>query len=216
MKSLKNVQIIAKVMKILAMIAFVSTIVACCLCVLSIPIVVIFGNNPQILKHFVDAGVNFNKYETLCYCICGAVSTGFMIALYACVVRFYNHELQVGTPFDDEITKKSRLIGWLHIILALAASIIVAIISTCFKVEFSNGFADSNIVVGAIYLIISYVFAYGCDLKKQLPAKSNESIVAKNESNSATVEQATEKTQPDKNITTKSNLSKTDDTTTKE
>lgn len=176
MKSLKHVQIVAKVLKILSMIAFVSSIVACALCLIGIPVVAVLGDNQQIMQYVIDAGGKFDKYEALCACISGAVGCGFMIALYACVVRFYKRELQIGTPFNDEVVKKSRIIGWLHIILALSAAFVVGIICACFKVESPDWLVDSNVTIGIIYLLISFVFAYGRDVKNEADAKLEQKV----------------------------------------
>lgn len=167
MKSLKNVQIIAKVMKILSMIAFVASIIACALCAISIPIVAVLGKDPQIIKMVGDFGETYDVKKAICICVCGMIESGFMIALYACVVRFYKKELAIGTPFDKEIVKKSRVIGWLYIILILSSAIVVGIVSLCFHVAVEDTFTTGNLIVGVVYLLLSFVFAYGAELQNE-------------------------------------------------
>ena len=167
MESLKNVQKISKVLKILAKIVFICSIVACACCAISIPIVAVLGKDPQMYQWLIEAGENYNYKRALCDVVAGTVATGFTIALYAMVVRFYDTELKIGTPFDPIVVKKMRKLGWLHIILPFCSVIAVAIVGACFKLDVSNMFAESGIAIGIVYLIVSFVLQYGADLKSK-------------------------------------------------
>lgn len=170
MESLKNVQKISKVLKILAKIVFICSIVACACCAISIPIIAVLGKDPQMYQWLIEAGEDYSYKRALCDVVTGTVATGFAIALYALVVRFYDTELKIGTPFDPIVVKKMRKLGWLHIILPICSVVAVAIVGACFKIDVSDMLGESGIVIGIVYLIVSFVLQYGADLKAQTPS----------------------------------------------
>lgn len=185
MESLKNVQKISKVLKILAKICFICSIVACACCAISIPIIAVLGKDPQMYQWLIEAGEDYNYKRALCDVVAGTVATGFAIALYALVVRFYDIELKIGTPFDPIVVKKMRKLGWLHIILPICSVIAVAIVGVCFGIDVSDMLGESGIVIGIVYLIVSFVLQYGADVKTKsatdvqvepLAEQNNESI----------------------------------------
>lgn len=171
MKSLNNVQKISKVLMILSKIVFVCAIVGCALCTISIPIIAVYFNNPEIMRLLATYDVQIGYNQAVCSCVCGAIECGFVIALYVFVVKFYNLELKIGTPFNNIVATKMRKLGWLHIILPIASMIVVAIVSVCFKVDATDMISGGNLTLGIVYLIVSFVLKYGAEINQ-----ANESI----------------------------------------
>lgn len=106
-----------------------------------------------------------NLKASLCVCICGIIQCGFMIALYACTVKFYKKELQIGSPFENEVTSSCRKLGWIYIILACSSIFVISIVGACFGVDSSSYMSSANLAIGIVYLIVSLILAYGTDLK---------------------------------------------------
>lgn len=166
MKKLSTVQKISKVLKILSQIIFICAIIGCATCLIASFVVGFYGKDPNFIRAFTEAGVEFNYNVTLCSCICATVACAFEIALYVYVVRFYKHELEIGTPFNLQTVKEMRRLGILHLVLPISAAVVMAIIIACFRInmEMQN---VADITMGIVYLIVSYVLEYGAEVQRQ-------------------------------------------------
>lgn len=165
MKSLERVQKIFKVFKILAQIILVCNIIGCILCTIAIPLVAVFGDQIETISYVRETMAGYDNNITLCYVICGAIESAAMITIYTYVVRFYNYELGKGTPFDETVVTKMRKLGLLRIIISVATSLVTTIIAACFKLQDFISFGSSGLVMGLAFFIISYLLAYGVDVK---------------------------------------------------
>ena len=168
MKSLQRVQKAANVLRILAKIGYIFAIVGTVSCVLGAIFCGIFGSNARVQEWLVKEGETFVTREYVCHCICGAIGCAAGIAVAYFTLRFYDQELAAGTPFAKTLVKGIRKLGLLHILLPLAASIVVAIVSSAMhtKVDFN---ASGSITAGIAYLLLSLPMDYGADLSALVP-----------------------------------------------
>lgn len=177
MKNLNRVQKISKVLKVLSNIAFVFCIIGCAVSLIAIPVVAIYGNNPELLQLLAQEGIEFVPKQILCSCICAAIECGAMIALYFYVVRFFKQELECGTPFDEKVVKGMRLIGILHIAIPCGVIFVTAIISACFGFDTYIVLSDTNLVLGIAYLLFSFVLAHGVEIKEAAKKAIEQPII---------------------------------------
>ena len=169
MKSLQRVQKAANVLRILAKIGYIFAIVGTVSCVLGAIFCGIFGSNARVQEWLVKEGETFVTREYVCSCVCGAIGCAFGIALAYFSLRFYEAELAAGTPFTKPLVKEMRKLGLLHILLPLAASIIVAIVSAAMHTEIDFD-SVGGITAGVAYLLLSLPADYGADLAALGPA----------------------------------------------
>lgn len=166
MKSSEKVLKIIKILKIISLIAFICAIISCVGCVIGSVSVGVLGKNEEFLSLLTSYGVEFNYNTYLCVCISGAVECAFLIPVYYLAKKFFASVLEKGEIYDKSNVKSMRKLGWIHIILSISCSLVIAIIVTCFKVDiaFSNSL---TIILGVIYLIFSFFVDYGADIKKE-------------------------------------------------
>lgn len=166
MKNLKTIQTISKVLYILTKIAFICCIVGTSAFGLGIISVASLKDNPEFLQMVAEMGEPFNFNIWLCTCICGLVECGFGIAIYYLVQKFYKFELACGDPFKVEVADKMKTLGIVRLILPLACSFVLGIITGAFGVEFSfiSGF---GITMGFVYLVVSVLIRYHLDLEQK-------------------------------------------------
>lgn len=167
MNSLQKVQKISKVLYVFTMIAFVCSIVGLVGSIIGSIFIGVNGLDASIINYFVSIGVPLDQNIVLCACICSTVECLFLIILYAFVKKFYKQELRLGNPFDKPVVKSMRKLGILHIVLPIIASLIIAIIVACFGVKDINIQNWSNITLGIVYLIVSFILEYGSELKRR-------------------------------------------------
>lgn len=92
---------------------------------------------------------------------------------------YFQKELKVGTPFTEEGAKELFHLGisviWIPLVAIIVAEIIREIIIVCMgnveKLEF-DGF--ENIMLGIMFIIISFIFKYGAELKEYYNKKETE------------------------------------------
>ena len=154
MKSLQRVQKAANVLRILAKIGYILTIVGTIFCVLGAIFCGIFGSNATVREWLAKEGTTFVTREYVCYCVCAAIGCASGIALAYFNLRFYEAELAAGTPFTKPLVKELRKLGLLHILLPIAASIVVAIVSAAMRTDVNFDTAG-GISAGIAYLLLS-------------------------------------------------------------
>lgn len=164
MSNLTKVQKASKVFYVLSRIAFIFCIVMCASSALSIPLCVIYGDNPELLNYFMELGLEYSKNQLVCECVSSMIETGAMIAVYCYACRFFKKELEIGTPFDKRVAKSMKILGMLHIFIPCGVIFINTIVSICFGVEDSIMMTDSSIVLGIVYMVFSLVLAHGADV----------------------------------------------------
>ncbi len=175
MKSLQRVQKAANVLRILAKIGYVFAIVGTIFCVLGAIFCGIFGSNAHVQEWLAKEGETFVTREYVCYCVCAAIGCASGIALAYFNLRFYEAELAAGTPFTKPLVKELRKLGLLHILLPIAASIVIAIVSAAMHAKADFDIAG-GISAGIAYLLLSLPADYGADLAALSPDARNEKI----------------------------------------
>ena len=163
MKSLKVIQTISKIAKIVSKIIFICSLVggiACFigLCTAWIPGVLKFDG--VTIENIIDDYSGFslgNCYAALfsgiCFCVAEAV-------LAKMAENFFKLELEKGTPFDSEVSKKLLSLGITTIWVPIAASAVAAIVSAIISKALStSGLADfegfSQVGLGLMFIMTS-------------------------------------------------------------
>lgn len=164
MNSQQRVQKIAKVFYIFAKITYYCSMIGVVFCVLGSIFTGIFWNNPDFLRYLVQIEAGLNPKLALTYCICGAIECGVGIALYYYVVRLYEEELAIGSPFNKQVAEKTRKVSLLHIFLPICGNIVCGIVILCMGITSADVYGWSGIGVGIVYLILSFIFDYGADI----------------------------------------------------
>lgn len=168
MKSLQRVQKAAQILRILAKIGYIFAIVGTVCSVLGAIFCGVFGSNARVQEWLAKEGETFVTREYVCHCICGAIGCAAGIAVAYFTLQFYDHELAAGTPFAKPLVKEIRKLGLLHILLPLAASIVVAVVSAAMHTEVDFN-ASGSITAGIAYLLLSLPMDYGADLSALVP-----------------------------------------------
>lgn len=171
MKSIEKVQKGAKVLSVLSKIAYYGSMVAGCLCLVGAIIIGVCGNDPWITRQLADSGVEYNTKLALCECICSVVVCAASVWLYHYIVKFYDKELKIGTPYNRDVTKDMKIVGLLHVIMSLSVSVVVAIIELCFRVNTYIEFG--GFWIGVVYLIFAYILEAGIEKIEDLSVKND-------------------------------------------
>jgi len=165
MKSLQNVQKLAKIISVFVKVGYVLTIVGLVFCCLGVTSISIYGKNAEFIRLFEQqANQKFDFNVNLCYSICGVIECSFLIALFYYTKKYFYYELQVGTPFNKDVVKRTLKLGILHIVLPTISAIIQIIIIECFNLK-AEIFSYASFSVGLVYLVLALIFNYGADLK---------------------------------------------------
>ena len=186
MKSIEKVQKGAKVLSVLSKIAYYVSMVAGCLCLVGAIIIGVCGNDPWITRQLADSGVEYNTKLALCECICSVVVCAASVWLYHYIVKFYDKELKIGTPYNRDVTKDMKIVGLLHVIMSLSVSVVVAIIELCFRVNTYIEFG--GFWIGVVYLIFAYVLEAGIEKMEDAPAENNAAAEEPKSQEGATTE----------------------------
>lgn len=186
MKSIEKVQKGAKVLSVLSKIAYYVSMVAGCLCLVGAIIIGVCGNDPWITRQLADSGVEYNTKLALCECICSVVVCAASVWLYHYIVKFYDKELKIGTPYNRDVTKDMKIVGLLHVIMSLSVSVVVAIIELCFRVNTYIEFG--GFWIGVVYLIFAYVLEAGIEKMEDVPAENNAAAEEPKSQEGATTE----------------------------
>ena len=182
MKSLQRVQKAANVLRILAKIGYIFAIVGTVCSILGAIFCGIFGSNARVQEWLAQEGEAFVPREYVCHCVCAAIGCAFGVALALFNLRFYEAELAAGTPFSKPLVKELRKLGLLHILLTLAVSVIVAIVSSAMHTDV-NFDSAGGITAGIAYLLLSLPMDYGADLAAVIPSGETLGQKAENAEN---------------------------------
>ena len=171
MKSLRIIQILAKVAKIICTVVFICCIVGASICALSLILLPILrdttiydGKTVTVL--LADKSVSLSSAITAS--AFGLVSAGVGIFLAKYSELFFKKELEVGTPFKKEIVKDMRKLAIIHIVVSLATTMVLATIYAIVKasakelIDF-NPHQGGSVGFGISLLIISLFCEYGAE-----------------------------------------------------
>lgn len=174
MKSLETIQKISKFGKIVSKIIFTLCFVALIIFFVAGLCVVTLPANIEITKDnlpFLETNnIKFSKngvYDTLIVASIGVIAEMY-IAKKA--EKYFEFELQEGTPFTEESANKIRKLG----IIIIVAPIIASLISFIIHIVIAKLFGDVgeielnydiSLTMGLFFLFLSAVFRYGAHLK---------------------------------------------------
>ena len=181
MKSLKIIQILAKIAWIICKIVFIACIVGASCCLLGLILIPIFkdvvvyeGKSVEVLI----AEKGHPLYESILACAVGFASCGTGIFLGKYNELFFKEELDVGTPFKHEIVKKMRKVAIVDIAVSFALGLVCAIAVAIVEhvnhttVDFKYELM-SFVGFGISLLIISLFCEYGADVSEPKSEESN-------------------------------------------
>ena len=173
MKSLQRVQTATKIFRVLAKIGFVCSIVGAACCVIGAIFCGIGYFSETLRDIIVQNAESYDAKEAVSACICAAVSCGFGIAVSYLNLRFFSAVQAEGTPFTKPLVASLRKLGVQIIVLSVAQSIVLAVITALMKThsEYSGGEA---IAWGIACLLVSLLTDYGADLLNRKEQPSNE------------------------------------------
>ncbi|MGN0798300.1 MAG: hypothetical protein ACI4L7_01875 [Christensenellales bacterium] len=166
MKNLKTIQTISKLLYVLAKIAYIMCIVGCVFCALGVVGVATMKDNPEFLKTIADMGETFDYKIWMCDCIFGLVESGFGIAIYYFVQKFYKFELSIGEPFNAKVAEKMKKLGIIRLVLPLVCSVVLGIVFAIFGREVPM-FSGFSMTMGFVYLAVSVLIDHHLELEKK-------------------------------------------------
>lgn len=182
MKTLKFIQVLAKIGKILSKIVFICCIVGACGCVVG-AIGLAVGLEVSIfagvdLEEILQKEAEISSNSLYCYMAASlfiCVGEG-VVAKFAEI--YFDHELAHGTPFNKDDAKELFRLGILTIGVSLGAlisaeitqNIMAALLNNAKTMKLSN---DGSWTLGLTFIIISLLCKLGAELNEKDDAKEN-------------------------------------------
>ena len=172
-KALKTIQGFAKVAKVLSMIVFVCAIIGFVGCVIAAVVAAavtgsFFDAIKDMVAKFTKEDIAIGKDAVLVVSIAGAIICAAEAVLSKFAFNYFRREVKDGTPFTSGGAAELRRLGYLALFIPIGAAMIVSIFYGIMQKtlagipdwSFSNG---GTIVIGALFLVGSYVFEYGAE-----------------------------------------------------
>ena len=173
MKSLKTIQVLAKIGKIASKVVFIVSIV--CLCFLALGVLAAIF----LPGSFKAGSVNFLLYDAedmsmpqfFTSSICGMVLLAMEIVLSHKAEKYFTDELREGQPFTKALSNELWDLGRLTVILSFAVVLVINIgvaIVKHYHPEIDEGVSElaiSSFGLGVAFLIVSLICRYGASVK---------------------------------------------------
>ena len=178
MKSLKAIQILSKIGKILSIIARVACMIGGITCTVTAGLLAVYGEKAisfakdnagqiddeqarQIVEQLTNPMMITIIAIAAAFCFAGAVVARF-------AVKYFDHELEDGTPFTMRGAKELMRLGIIYIAVNLGVSIVAgavfAIASKSWELPEKAEFQGMSIGLGIIFIIVSLICRYGAEL----------------------------------------------------
>lgn len=177
-KTLKAIQILAKIGKILSIIAYVASMIGAITCAVCAGLFAIYGKDA-----ISTAKDNMNQIEdeqarqilekldvpmliTMTGIAAVLCAAGCVVAHFA--KKYFKHELEDGTPFTMRGAKELMRLGIIHICVNIGVSIVAGAVWAIVQ-QSIEGLEDSNfegvsIGLGIVFIIVSLICRYGAEL----------------------------------------------------
>ena len=166
MRSLRIIQVLAKIARVLFIIGFVGSIIGAVGCIIALPTLSAVANIEVEGKTIAEILKENNlNIETLYL----AISVGLfscIVAIVLCKINssFLKKEIQEGTPFTAPMVKAMRKNALINVITAVASWIIIGIaIAICKKVlpitDFKYSYSCSTEIGWGFALLVLSLFA---------------------------------------------------------
>lgn len=175
MKSLKTIQVFAKIGRILSKIIFILSVVGFCLCIVGVVSLAVGFDGIKIGGTTVrsifanEAGLSMATLYT------SAALGALLCAAEAVISKFaevyFRNELKDGTPFTHRGARELTRLGILSIAIPLATAIVRAIIILIVgnihpEVEKLDSEIGFSFISGIMMIVLSVFCRYGADLRE--------------------------------------------------
>ena len=178
MKSLKAIQVLAKIGKVLSIIVRVCCMIGGISCVVCAGLLAVYGEKAisiakdnanqiddeqarQIIEQLTNPMMIVIIAIAAAFCFAGAVVAGF-------AQNYFKHEIEDGTPFTMRGAKELMRLGIIYIAVNLGVSIVAgavfAIASKSWELPEKAEFQGMSIGLGIIFIIVSLICRYGAEL----------------------------------------------------
>ncbi|MBR4426624.1 MAG: hypothetical protein IKS77_02890 [Spirochaetales bacterium] len=163
-KNLKVIQTTSRVLEIIYKVVGILCLVGAIGSLIGIAFLIISGSFPSIAEKITSES-NRTVSQLIGDCL-----VGFIIAASSFVVckahrDFFAMEQKIGTPFTMECAKAFRTLGIIDVVFPISLAIVTSIVSAIFKC-WNDIRLDVSIGAGVAMILISFVFAYGAELKQ--------------------------------------------------
>ena len=184
MKSLKTIQTFAKMGKIFSKIVFVASLVGASVCLLSLIKLAILSNTS-----FEIEGMTFAKFvESEGQLSMASVYASLIVAIIACGAEiflakkaeiYFNHELAIGTPFDEKVAKELKMLGVFCIVVGVCVEVISMIVLAIIR-RFNEGITNfdnyGSFWLGLTLIVFAILCEYGSEIKDNKLVNKEENI----------------------------------------
>lgn len=166
MKSLKTIQVLAKIGRVLSTIMFVMSIVGFCICLVGIAGLAMgmeaFKMGDVTFKTLIQNNAKLSPASLYCFMSVGAVACAGEAVLSKFAEVYFKRELADGTPFTLRGANELLRLGILGIAIPLGTQIINSIIIAVSKASFGSvkplDFSDfGGVSLGITFIIISVI-----------------------------------------------------------
>lgn len=183
MKTLNAVQTLSKIGKILSKIVYICCIVGFCGCVAGI--LAMFAGAETVKL----GGVTLHSIlETEADVSVGSVWAAIAVGMILCVGeffvarmahRYFEHELNAGTPFTLDGAKELLRLGisvvWIPIATTVLAQVTQGVMAQCMEnVETLNLEGFDSVTLGVMLILMSLLCKYGAECKENGESKQGE------------------------------------------
>lgn len=182
MKSLKIIQILAKILRVIFIVVFIACIVGASFCLLGLILLPIFQGTVIYEGKTFEVWLmdrDIPLYEAYLAVSTGLLSCGVGIFLGKYNELFFKEEIELGTPFSKDIVRKMRMVALINIIASFALGIVVGIGVGIVKAVNHSDFEFkyellSFVGFGLALLVISLFCDYGAEAIEPKVEESQE------------------------------------------
>ncbi len=178
MKSLKAIQVLAKIGKVLSIIVRVCCMIGGISCVVCAGLLAVYGEKAisiakdnanqiddeqarQIIEQLTNPMMIVIIAIAAAFCFAGAVVAGF-------AQNYFKHEIEDGTPFTMRGAKELMRLGIIYIAVNLGVSIVAGTVFAIFSKSIEDAdkyqFQGMSIGLGITFIIVSVILRYGAEL----------------------------------------------------
>ncbi len=175
MKSLKTIQVLAKIGRIVSKIIGILSIVAACLCVAGI-VSLALGLGALKIGGVTIHSIIETKAEISIGTLYAAMASGILLCVGEAILcrfaeKYFANELKAGTPFTFDGSKELLRLGILAICIPIASEILAAITYGIMRllmdgVEPPKDWYGASIGIGVMMIVTSVICRYGAELKE--------------------------------------------------
>ena len=186
MKSLETIQKVAKFCKIFSKIAYVFCIISIIFLIiagitaLSMPNTITF-NSKQLLifDESENLDVEFSRSTFFDQCVVAAIIVIGELYLAKKAIKYFEFELEEGTPFTNKSANEIKNLGILTIAVPIIVSLVALIAHIIIKAVMENvadfeANIDISLSLGLFLLFLSAVFRYGASLTEAKSENTEE------------------------------------------